>query len=240
MKAFEIPIFFALYAIGNIPEPWRIKSLAGRLILNLGSKILLAWFFCLSSPAPFGCTLVALNGAMVLAVAAAVHVDSYSRFFERTDLAQSVFLVDLCAIGMPMEEPVKFLVGAFIPHLTANAILLSVGFLRELQTGRKTIHVEDFYNFFGENKIAATAMFAAMAFSMGTPPLGGDIWRLEFATAVFRTGRGGLFAASVLCFYAIGYVYLKWSLPVFSKKRPANVQSTTAHAPPTVDRAVFR
>jgi NADH:ubiquinone oxidoreductase subunit 2 (subunit N) len=227
MKALEIPVFFLLYAIGNLPEPWIGRSLPLRLLLNLGGKIALAGFFILSKSTLAGPSSIALNGAMALAIASAMPADNYRRFFERVDLAQSAFLVDVCAVGMPMADGLKFLCAVLIPHLLSNAILLSIGFSRN---GGAT-NVENFHNLFGRDKILATAASVAMAFSMGIPPFGGDVWRSELVTHLCGGGRMGQFAAFAICLYAIGYAYLRWMAAMFVRKNPPRADGVGAISP---------
>ncbi|MDR2737337.1 MAG: hypothetical protein LBB18_00120 [Puniceicoccales bacterium] len=211
-------VFFAIYAVGNLPEPMRPGSLSTRILLNVGSKVLLLVFLCFWRLKFFGAAFYVINAAMVFAVAFALEAENYSRFFERTDLAQSVFLANLCAIGFPLENPRCFMATFLIPYLVGNVILLSVGFMKEKECGEKAAHIENFYNFFFEDRVAAISTFIAMAFFIGTPPLQGMAWRVEFMEKVRGSGNLPWFVMFIVCLYSLGYVYFKWLLAIFQNK----------------------
>jgi NADH:ubiquinone oxidoreductase subunit 2 (subunit N) len=155
---------------------------------------------------------------MLLSVAFALYAENYSRFFERTDLAQSVFLVNMFAIGFPFKNLQTFLHIFFLPYLASNIILLAVGFLKELEYDQCSVYVENFYRFFWKKRFVAISLCLAMAFLLGTPPLPGFYWRIEFLGAICKPGWIWSFVAYIICFYSLGYVYLKWILATFQNK----------------------
>ncbi|MDR2603144.1 MAG: hypothetical protein LBC11_01095 [Puniceicoccales bacterium] len=218
MNILTIPIFFILYALGNLPDSLRPNSLFVRLLLNIGSKILLAWFLYTIGLEFFGAPFVLLNLIMLLSVAFALYTENYSRFFERTDLAQSVFLANMFAIGLPLENLQKFFYAFFIPYLTSNAILLVAGFLKESEYAQRSVHIENFYKLFEKRKVIALPLCLAMIFLLGIPPLQGFYWRIAFLEAVYNFGRPWSFVVYTVCFYSMGYVYLKWILAIFQNK----------------------
>ncbi|MDR0693314.1 MAG: hypothetical protein LBF49_01950 [Puniceicoccales bacterium] len=218
MNILTIPVFFVSYALGNLPDPLRPKSLCVRLLLHIGSKILLAWFLHVTGLEFFGIPFILLNLIMLLAVAFALYAENYSRFFERTDLAQSVFLANMFAMGLPFENPQKFFHAFFIPYLAGNAILLIAGFLKELEYNQRSVHVENFYKLFERRKVIALPLCLAMIFLLGIPPLQGFSWRIEFLKAVYNFRRPWSFVMYTVCFYSMGYVYLRWILAIFQNK----------------------
>ncbi|MDR1891112.1 MAG: hypothetical protein LBQ23_02940 [Puniceicoccales bacterium] len=218
MNILTIPVFFVLYALGNLPDPLRPSSLFVRLLLNIGSKVLLAFFLYFTGLESFRMSFILLNLSMLLSVAFALYAENYSRFFERTDLAQSVFLVNMFAISLPFENPQKFLAIFFLPYLASNAILLAVGFLKELECAQRAVYIENFYRLFWGKKVVALPLCLAMAFLLGVPPLQGFSWRTAFLGAVYNSGRIWSFIVYIVCFYSLGYVYLKWILAIFQKK----------------------
>ncbi|MDR1232855.1 MAG: hypothetical protein LBJ75_01140 [Puniceicoccales bacterium] len=218
MNILTIPVFFVLYAVGNLPDPLRPNSLFVRLLLNIGSKILLAWFLYAAGLEFFGIPFVSLNLIMSLSVAFALYAENYSRFFERMDLAQSVFLANMFAIGLPFENPQKFFHAFFIPYLASNAILLAIGFLKESEYNQRSVYIENFYRLFEKRKVIALPLCLAMVFLLGIPPLQGFYWRTEFLKAVYNFSRPWSFLMYTICFYSMGYVYLKWILAIFQNK----------------------
>ncbi|MDR2628645.1 MAG: hypothetical protein LBC30_01465 [Puniceicoccales bacterium] len=237
MNVLTIPIFFVLYALGNLPDPLRSNSLFVRLLLNIGSKILLAWFLYTTGLEFFGIPFVLLNVIMSLSVAFALYAENYSRFFERTDLAQSVFLANMFAIGLPFENPQKFFHAFFIPYLASNAILLMAGFLKELECDQRSVYVENFYKLFEKRKIIALPSCLAMVFLLGIPPLQGFHWRMDLLKAVHNFGRPWSFVAYTVCFYSMGYIYLKWILAIFQNKSSPQ-EANNFHSSPVINGLV--
>jgi NADH:ubiquinone oxidoreductase subunit 2 (subunit N) len=171
---------------------------------------------------------------MLLSVAFALYAENYSRFFERTDLAQSVFLANIFAIGLPLENPQKFFYAFFIPYLASNAILLAAGFLKELEYNQRSVYIENFYKFFEKRTVIAIPLCLAMVFLLGLPPLQGFHWRMEFLKAVYNFKRPWSFITYTICFYSMGYVYLKWILAIFqNKSSPQEVSNS--HASPILN-----
>jgi NADH:ubiquinone oxidoreductase subunit 2 (subunit N) len=218
MSFLVAPVFFILYGIGNLPDPLRPTSLTVRLLLNVGSKILLAYFLYFSRVESFGTTFVFLNFTMLLSIAFALYTDNYSRFFERTDLTQSIFLVNMFAIGLPIRDLPKFLAIFFIPYLASNAILVTVGFFKERECNQRVVYVENFYGLFGDSKILTASMCLALAFLLGVPPLHGFRWRVEFLEVVHGRGQIWSFVVYVICLCALGYAYFRWIMAIFQSR----------------------
>jgi NADH:ubiquinone oxidoreductase subunit 2 (subunit N) len=197
--------------------------------LNLGGKILLLAFLWTAEATLCPLTVTVFCTTLALATAFAVYAENYARFFERTDLAQSVFLVNLVILGFPGADLKNFLCRFFIPYLASNAILLAVGFWME-NDGMEA-WVENFYNFFHRNKILATSSFVALVFLMGTPPLPGFSWRtrlVEKIHALQCSSTDGLVLLT-MCFYALGYAYFRWILALFWKN--SITDSVVRHRP---------
>ncbi|MDR1433348.1 MAG: hypothetical protein LBI61_03360 [Puniceicoccales bacterium] len=213
-------LFFFLYAAGHLPGRMRPRALLSNLFLHGGSKVLLLYFLYFAPVEPFGTEFYALNAAMALAIAFALYADNYARFFERTDLAQSVFLADAFALGFPCGDLSKFLWSFPIPYLASGGILCAIRFLKEAECDNGAVYIENFHDFFPENKLSATSFAVALSFLLGTPPLHGAVWRTEFARVIYGSGRPLSLAMFIICFCSIGYVYFKWLLAVFQKKPP--------------------
>jgi NADH:ubiquinone oxidoreductase subunit 2 (subunit N) len=161
---------------------------------------------------------------MALAAAFALYTDNYSRFFERTDLIQSVFLANLFSIGLPFRDSNTFSYAFFFPYLMGNAIALAIGFLREKELGTKNVYIENFHNFFVESKISSISLFVAILFFLGTPPLHGIVWRIALINAVYDCGRIASMVAFIICFCSVGYVYFRWMLAIFQKNSRPRVE----------------
>jgi NADH:ubiquinone oxidoreductase subunit 2 (subunit N) len=168
----------------------------------------------------------------------ALYAENYSRFFERTDLAQSVFLANMFAIGLPLENPQKFFHAFFIPYLASNTILLVAGFLKELEYNRRSVYVENFYKFFEKRKVIALPLCLAMIFLLGIPPLQGFYWRIEFLKVVYNFRRPWSFVMYTVFFYSIGYVYLKWILAIFQNKSSSQ-ETDNFHSSPMINGLII-
>jgi NADH:ubiquinone oxidoreductase subunit 2 (subunit N) len=156
---------------------------------------------------------------MPLAIAFTLYVKDFSKFLKRTDFAQSIFLANLFAIGWPRENFREFLCVFFIPYLASNAILISIETLKKHT--RPAVHIEHFHNFFSENKIISFALFVAILFLSGIPPVQGIFWRMKFLGALYDGGHKLSFAIFIVCFCSLGYIYLKWLLAAISQKKCA-------------------
>ncbi|MDR2778793.1 MAG: hypothetical protein LBB16_00695 [Puniceicoccales bacterium] len=238
MNILTIPVFFVSYALGNLPDPLRPKSLFIRLFLNIGSKILLACFLHISGLEFFGISFVLLNLIMLLSVAFALYAENYSRFFERTDLAQSVFLANMFAIGLPLENPQKFFYAFFVPYLASNAILLAAGFLKELECNQRSVYIENFYKLFEKRKTIALPLCLAMIFLLGIPPLQGFYWRITFLKAVYNFKWLWNFVVYIVCFYSMGYIYFKWILAIFQNKSSSK-EANNFHFSPVINGLII-
>ncbi|MDR3144085.1 MAG: hypothetical protein LBT64_01120 [Puniceicoccales bacterium] len=229
-------VFFALYAVGNLPRSIRTQSLWGRLLLNIGSKAMMLPFFVLLGlgvEVGVAVELVMCASAM-LAIAFSLHVGNYSRFFARTDLTQSVSLVIFLAhrdsaFAANYPHMTRFLLVFFVPYAASNAILIAAEFFMEKKCGKGTIHLEDFHNLWVGEKIVAVSLLAAMMFLIGIPPLTGFAWRAAIVKSLIVEHRG-LTIGLILCFISLGYTYFKWILAIF-KTVPAQASQPRARLP---------
>jgi NADH:ubiquinone oxidoreductase subunit 2 (subunit N) len=172
---------------------------------------------------------------MLLSVVFALYAENYSRFFERTDLVQSVFLANIFAMGLPFENSQKFFYAFSMPYLASNAILLAVGFLKELEYNQRSVYIENFYKLFEKRKVIALPLCLAMIFLLGIPPLQGFYWRVEFLKAVYNFRRSWSFVVYTVCFYSMGYVYLKWILAIFQNKFSFPQEVSNFHSSPVIN-----
>jgi NADH:ubiquinone oxidoreductase subunit 5 (subunit L)/multisubunit Na+/H+ antiporter MnhA subunit len=77
-----------------------------------------------------------------------------------------------------------------------------------------------------------------MVFLLGIPPLQGFCWRTEFLKAVYSFGRPWSFLMYTICFYSMGYVYLKWILAIFQNK-PSPKEVGNFHSFPVINGLII-
>ncbi|MDR1402012.1 MAG: hypothetical protein LBI81_03610 [Puniceicoccales bacterium] len=220
MDILIVLFFFALHAAGNPPKFFNSNSLPVKILLHGGSKILLLGLLYSIKLELFGGVFSVLNFAMVVVIPPALCAGNFSKFFKYADLAQSVFLANLFAIGWPLENPGEFFCTFFVPYLASSAILLSVESLK----GRdgQTPCTEHFYNLFHGNKIASLALCVAISFLIGVPPLGEVFWRMKFLKTIYNSAQGLSSAIFILCFCSLGCAYFKWLLAAFQRNQAGN------------------
>jgi hypothetical protein len=259
-------IFFALCVAGILPVSLRPASLWGRLLLNIGSKCVLLALISSTCEIFHGISRASMCvwfAAMLPLAAFALCSGNYGRFFNRTDLVQSMLMACFPAVfGEISFGHASCVLASFaVPYLASNALLISVGFFMEKLCGEGAVYVEDFHNLFRNEKVVSLSLLVAMVFLAGIPPLN-DFLSPMFATIAREISLGrasgevnGGFTIATLCFllllfFTLGCAYLRWILAAFRrvperaavKRRPFPLVAkllVTACASVVVIRTIF-